>query len=415
MAARSILFVNRVFPPDRGATGRCLADLADAFVRAGWRVGVLVAGRGSARVRAGITVWHCARLGDPAVCVSGLDGRLASAALRLPRHDVVVTMTDPPLVALLGPLLAATWRARLIHWSHDLYPDLFPVIGRPLAPGKADAAMASMAGALAAHDAVVAIGPCMARRLAARGVGSERITVIANWADPLIRPDAPGSAALRGRLGLGQRFVVGYAGNFGLAHPLDGVVDAAVRLARRRPEVAFLMVGGGRRRAGFERMVMQRRLANVVLHPWQPDALLGATLGAMDLHLAVMVRAAEGMMVPSKVAGALAAGRPCLFLGPAGSTAADRIRCSGAGGVVDPDDGAAIADGIERLARDRVRWLAACAAARRERDNHGIVQGTGRFVALAERLVDPRRRACADSLPAIGTPVDAEVQAQAHA
>ncbi|HSK38880.1 MAG TPA: glycosyltransferase family 4 protein [Arenibaculum sp.] len=415
MATRSILFVNRVFPPDRGATGRCLADLAGAFVRAGWRVGVLAAGRGSARVRAGVTVWRCAPLGDPAACMSGLDGRLAAAALRLPRHDIVVTMTDPPLLALLGPLLAATWRARLIHWSHDLYPDLFPVIGRPLASGAADAAMASMAGALAAHDAVVAIGPCMARRLAGRGIDSERIAVIANWADPLIRPNEPGSAILRGRLGLGQRFVVGYAGNFGLAHPLDRVVDVAGRLERRLPEAVFLMVGDGRGRPGFERMVMRRRLANVVLHPWQPDALVGAMLGAVDLHLAVMVKAAEGMMVPSKVAGVLAAGRPCLFLGPAGSSAADRIRRSGAGDVVDPDDGQAIADRIERLARDRVRWLAACAAARRERGNHGFVQGAGRFLALAERLVESGRGACAGGFQAVGGPGDAGIRARAHA
>jgi hypothetical protein len=51
-------------------------------------------------------------------------GRLLLAALKLPRHDVVVTMTDPPLLALIGPILRARWSCGLIHWSQDLYPDL---------------------------------------------------------------------------------------------------------------------------------------------------------------------------------------------------------------------------------------------------------------------------------------------------
>jgi colanic acid biosynthesis glycosyl transferase WcaI len=43
----SILFINRVFPPDRGATGRCLADLATRFAAQGWRVTVLACGEGT--------------------------------------------------------------------------------------------------------------------------------------------------------------------------------------------------------------------------------------------------------------------------------------------------------------------------------------------------------------------------------
>ena len=114
----SILFINRVFPPDRGATGRCLADLANRFAARGWRVTVL--GGGDAALSYGapglppkLTVVRAGPSGGGATTRS-IDyvfvlGRLLVAALNLPRHDVVVTLTDPPLLAVIGPILRARW------------------------------------------------------------------------------------------------------------------------------------------------------------------------------------------------------------------------------------------------------------------------------------------------------------------
>jgi colanic acid biosynthesis glycosyl transferase WcaI len=112
----SILFINRVFPPDRGATGRCLADLASRFAARGWRVTVLAGGdpsspHDSLGSSLGLTVVRAGPSGG-GVTVRSIDyafapGRLLVAALKLPRHDVVVTMTDPPLLAVIGPILRA--------------------------------------------------------------------------------------------------------------------------------------------------------------------------------------------------------------------------------------------------------------------------------------------------------------------
>lgn len=354
---RSILFVNRVFPPQRGATGRCLADLGGRLAAAGWRVTVLCDGDGPVDAPPGVTVVRTGRSiaddGRPSArsYLRSL-ARLAFGALRLPRQDVVVTMTDPPLLALSGPMLAAWHRAAAIHWCQDLYPDLLPALGVATPVRLAGLLARWMRRALRAHDGVVAIGRCMGERLARSGVDAARITVLPNWPDPAIRQDADAAALVRRGLGLDGRFVVTYAGNFGLAHPLDAVVDAAASLERDCPDVMFLMVGDGRGHGAAVARAAAIGLTNLLTLPFQPTERIGAVLGAADLHLVTMKASAEGMLVPCKATGALAAHRPCLFLGPAGSEAARRIRERRCGMVLEPGDAAGLATAIAAYRND---------------------------------------------------------------
>ncbi|WP_156927053.1 glycosyltransferase family 4 protein [Azospirillum halopraeferens] len=387
MSARpSILFVNRVFPPDRGATGRCLSDLAGRMAAAGWRVGVLADGDGPAAAPPGVTVVRTGGGG----CRPGAAGyaaalaRLVARGLTLPRHDVVVTMTDPPLLALAGPILAARHRAAAIHWCHDVFPALFPVVGIHLPRPVRGVLDSAMVRALRRHDAVVAIGRCMEARLKALGVPEDRLSVIPNWADPSVRPLPRAGNPLRERLALGDRFTVAYCGNVGLAHPLGALFDAA----RREPDTAFLLVGDGR---GYPPDGdAPDRPSNLHRLPFQPAERLSQTLAAADLHVATMDRRAQGLLVPCKVATVLAAGRPCLFLGPAGSEAARVVVAAGCGAVLDPDDGAALAGAVRRFATDanlaaRCSERALAAAGCRTADHAAV-----RFRALAEAVRRPK-------------------------
>jgi glycosyltransferase involved in cell wall biosynthesis len=290
-------------------------------------------------------------------------GRLLIAALKLPRHDVVVTMTDPPLLAVIGPILRARWSCGLIHWSHDLYPDLFPVIGVRLPRLVLSVLAMTASAALRRYDCVIAIGDCMARRILRNGVMPERVEVVPNWADPMIRPIPRASNRMRLELGLGDRFTVAYSGNFGLAHPLAALIDAAATLAHQAPEIVFLLIGEGRGLARVRREIEDRRLPNLRLLPWQPTGRLAESLGAADLHLASMDERAEGMLVPSKVAGALAAGRPCILIGSAGSAAARLVVDHGCGSVLPPSDGQGLASAIMVHATDPHFHAEACARA----------------------------------------------------
>ncbi|WP_448189809.1 glycosyltransferase [Azospirillum sp. sgz301742] len=382
----SILFINRVFPPDRGASGRCLADLAGRAARAGWRVTVLADGEGPSEAPRGVTIVRTGGTGEGRPTLRGYLAalaRLTVRALTLPRHDLVVTMTDPPLLALAGPLLALRHRAAL-HWCHDLFPALLPVLGVPLPALMRRALQAAMAGALKRHGAVVAIGRCMAERLRGQGVPERLVTVLPNWGDPAIRPLPRDASALRAELRLGGRFTVAYAGNFGLAHPLGALLAAAEAL----PEVAFLLVGYGRGHAAAA--AEAGRLANVHLQPFQPTERLADTLAAADLHLAVMDPRAEGLLVPCKVASALAAGRPCLFLGPPGSEAARLIADHACGIVLEPTDAGGLAATIAAYAADPGRCAAEGARASAAASAWDADAAAARFLALAAALIPAR-------------------------
>lgn len=352
-APPSILFLNRVFPPDHGATGRLLADLAGRMAAMGWRVTVVADGTGPSHPPAGVAVRRAGGPGVPGAASLRAYGaclaRLTAAALRAGHHDVVVTMTDPPLLALAGPVLAARFGmggggpVRLFHWCHDLYPALLPVLGRPLPALPLWNHL--MGQALRGYDGVIAIGACMAARLADLGVAADRLTVQPNWADPALRPVT--GAAFRQRHGIPRnRFVALYSGTVGLAHPMGAVVEAA----RRLPAALFLVIGGGRGMTALQRAMGDDPPANLRHLPLEPAERMADSLSAADLHLATLDPRAEGLMVPSKVTAALAVRRPCLFLGPAGSDAA-RLALAGGGMVLPPHDGSALAAAVaERMA-----------------------------------------------------------------
>jgi len=399
----SILFVNRVFPPDRGATGRCLSDMAGRIAAAGWRVTVLADGGRTGRqtencaVPAGVTLvrtGHGVAEGDrPDACayLSALC-RLTGYALRQPYHDLVVTMTDPPMLALAGAIFAARHGSSSLHWCQDLYPDLLPVLGVRMPALLHRVAGYGMARALRRQDAVVAIGRCMRERIVASGVAADRITVLPNWPDPAIRPLDKAGSGVRRSLGLAEsdgRFLVAYSGTLGLAHPMDGVLEAAERLQGSDPAVLFLLVGEGRGFAAVEEAARRRGLSNLHRLPWQPSDRLAECLSAADLHLVAMDPAAEGLLVPSKLAGVQAAGRPCLFLGPAGSDAAAWVE--GCGMVIDPLDGTAIAAAVRAYAADPGRCAAEGERAARKSEAWSADRAAGAFVGLAERLVETRR------------------------
>ncbi len=240
---------------------------------------------------------------------------LASAASTLllgPRADVVVCLSTPPMVALLG-LVARARGARFVYKVEDLYPDVAIALGRLRRSSWIARVLGRMSRSLLERaDLCIALDDDLA--LALRRRGARRVEVIPNWADgSAIRPDDEGGDELRREVGLADGFVVLYSGNHGLAHRFDAVLEAAERLKEPVGEVGFLFVGDGPRREEIVRAAA--RLPNLRLLPYQPRARLGALYAAADLHLVSLRDEVAGLMMPSKYAAALAAGRPVLLVG----------------------------------------------------------------------------------------------------
>lgn len=385
MRRPSVIFLNRVYPPGQGATGRLLRDLARAFADEGWHVTVVTTGPHTVRERDGTI--RVLRLGAPQR-PTGLLGygwiwlRMMVAALQLPQANLVVTLSDPPMLVLLGQMLKTFKKARHIHWCHDLYPDLLPVLGYKIPAFVLGALKKRARKAMAGADKVIVIGRCMAKYLTynARGqhpsIDARHITVIPNWPDselcnlvsgdssakPMhahMEVDVEGFRQHEEQIKAGPRFRVLYAGNIGLAHPVQTILDAATILHDQHPEIEFVFVGSGKRYEALAMERVKRGLDNIRLMPYQPANKLREIMESGDIHLITMKEEAAGMLVPSKLYAALAVQRPSIFIGPAQCETAKVITDFRAGTIVAQGDAETLAAHIRILRLSSEDWFAA--------------------------------------------------------
>ncbi len=165
----------------------------------------------------------------------------AFKALRMPRFDLVVTLTTPPIIGLIGTILKRLRGSRHIFWSMDLHPDASMALGRMSPQGRFGRLMYATSGAVYRRaDRVVVLGPYMADRIALKQVAAENIVTIPVWSRrdeiyPLPRESNP----LRKSLGLEGSFVAMYSGNLGLAHSFDEFLEAARALCATGPTSCF--------------------------------------------------------------------------------------------------------------------------------------------------------------------------------
>ncbi len=324
MSAPSILFINRVYHPGRGATGRILRDAAEAFAREGWAVSVLTTDEQYSHTnQQGVQV---TRIKAPlkkqtAFAYASVWTKLLFRALRMGRHDIVVTLTDPPMVIVVGRLFAQWKKTKHIHWCQDMYPDLFPALNVRL-PNFAMRFLRRLSRrSMKMADRVIVIGRCMAKYLVQTGMSASDLTLITNWPDSEILEEARPAERMydsQSRLFHDQRpkFRVLYAGAIGRSHPMRTIMDAVASLNQSHPDVEFVFVGDD---AGHERLARQRDrlgLQNIRLLPFQPAGRLRQLMESADAHLVSQFEEAAGLLVPSKFYSALASGRPCLFIGP---------------------------------------------------------------------------------------------------
>jgi glycosyltransferase involved in cell wall biosynthesis len=364
-----VLLLNQYFHPDLSATAQMLTDLAEDLAASGLEVTALATrgsylGGGALPARdehKGVAIrrlWATS-LGKRSLVHRGLDyaSFYASAALALatmPRQDVVVALTTPPLIAAAGLVARSLRGSRLVYWVQDLYPEVAVAFG-VMSPGSPAARLmgAVSRAVLSRADAVVALGEAMRERCVAAGARPDRTAVIPNWADgAAVRPVPHEENPLRAELAGDARCLVMYSGNMGRGHDLGTLLEAARRLRHRR-DVAFLFQGDGARRAEVERTAAG--LSNLRLGPYQPRERLAASLSAGDLHLVSLDPPLGGLIEPSKLYGVMAAGRPALFVGPAGSEVARTLTREGCGAAFENGDAEGLSAAIAALADDPAR------------------------------------------------------------
>jgi colanic acid biosynthesis glycosyl transferase WcaI len=235
----------------------------------------------------------------------------------------------------------------------------------------------------------------MQARLVARGINAKRVEVIPNWANAAeVVPRTTAESQTRRRVGLDPCFVVGYSGNLGRAHEFETLLGAA-RLLQADPDVAFLITGGGAKATSLQQAVQRQGLTNLVFQDYQPPELLGDSLAAADVHFVSLLPCLEGLIVPSKIYGILAAGRPAVFVGDPNGDVARLIGESGCGITVPVGQSGRLANELRQLRDDRQRVLGMGLRARnlalsRYTSEHAVAHWLNMLSAVAPQITAVR-------------------------
>jgi colanic acid biosynthesis glycosyl transferase WcaI len=403
-----LVFVNRYFAPDESATSRMLSDLARLLSASGHRVAVVTSRQLYDDPGADLPE-HDEIDGIEVHRVGGGRhgrGRLAGRALdylsfhwaaywRLRRilepRDIVIAKTDPPLLGVTVARAARARGAHLVNWLQDVFPEVAAALGLAIKPAWLARLLLALRDSSLRHATCnVAIGVRMRERLLARGIPTRSIRVIPNWTDiEEIAARGTHGNPVRERLGIVDRFVVGYSGNLGRAHEFETFLGAA-RLLRNSAEFMFLITGGGARLASLREAVAAEGLQNFRFQALQPADGLADSLAAADVHLVSLLPQTEGLIVPSKYYGIMAAGRPAIFIGDTDGELAREIRANDTGAVVTVGDAAALARELRLLCGEPDRLARLAVNARRSAElHHSSRHALASWLALFDSL-NPR-------------------------
>jgi colanic acid biosynthesis glycosyl transferase WcaI len=371
-----ICFFNRSYWPDQAATGQLLTELAEDLVAQFDDQVTVVAGRalhgrngdgasspGISAVtreehrgveirRANGTRMRPRRFAARATNYVSYFAAATVASFGIGRPDVVVSLTDPPIVGLTALWAARRAGSRFVFLCEDIFPEV-GVLVEDFRSETVNASLDRMNRYLLAHaDAVVALGERMRGRLVdEKGADPRRVHVIHNWADCEAIAPGPKDNAFSRAHGLADRFVVMHSGNVGLSQNLEVLIAAAERL-RSKERLTITIVGDGSKRETLQRLTSERGLDNVRFLPYQPKELLNDSFAAADAFVVSLKAGLEGFIVPSKLYGILAAGRAYVAATDAScepATIAARERC---GVVAAPGDPDALASAIATLYDD---------------------------------------------------------------
>lgn len=378
-----VAFFNRSYYPDQTATGQLLTDLCEDLVREhGCRVSVVTGPPlqplPGVDVPSGGVVTRTTHNGVEIHRARGtrfdkrrFAGRATNyvtyflsaswAGLRLDRPDVVVALTDPPIIGLTAWAVAKRFRAPFVM----AFKDLFPEVAALLPDFHSDAingALQRVNRFLVRKASVnIALGEMMRQRLIDdKGAPPERTIIIADWADTSAISPGPKDNAFARSHDLADKFVLMHSGNLGLSQSLETIVEAAA-LLRDMADLRVVFQGEGVSKASLQTLARDRGLTNVLFLPFAPKAALAESFASADVFVVSLQQGLAGYIVPSKLYGILAAGRPFVAAVEETCEVAALTRRHECGLVVPPGDARKLADAIRVFRADRAR-AARCGA-----------------------------------------------------
>ncbi len=314
---------------------------------------------------------------------------LSYVALIIPRAlfvpcDVILAMTDPPFQGIVGAIVALLKRKPYVYNIRDMYPDM-AVGGSIVGPGMLARIWEKLhRWALRRATRVIVLGEDMRARIVAKGVDPTRILVVRDGAEvlpanaPLPAVDPEVVRAIRGSFS----FVLVHAGNLGFYGAWNTLITAARNLASEG--VSLVFVGDGAQRAQIK--AAAGASGNIRFLDFFPASKIPSVLAAADAHVITVKHGLEGVVVPSKMYGILAAGKPIVAVAPKETDAVSLGVQRGFAVAADPDRPAEVVDVVRALASDPNKLRAMGESARAAAPDYDRVKELQKFVDVIDHL-----------------------------
>jgi colanic acid biosynthesis glycosyl transferase WcaI len=278
--------------------------------------------------------------------------------------DVIFAMTDPPFNGIVGAFLSVLKRKPLIYDIQDMYPDM-AVAGSIVQPGLLTRFWERLhRWALRRATRIIVLGDDMRARIIAKGpknIDPAKVFIVRSGVDtpppdsPLLPLNPEVTRAIRGNF----RFVLLHAGNLGFYGAWDTIMAAARKLENEN--IGFVFVGDGAERSRLENLTAG--VSNVRFLPFFPSSDIPSVLAAPDAHIVTIKRGLEGVVVPSKMFGIIAAGKPIVAVAAAETDVAALGLHHGFAIYADPTNPDELASSVRRLAADPAALVSMAQAA----------------------------------------------------
>ena len=270
------------------------------------------------------------------------------------RQDVILVVTNPPLLPFVALLLKWLKGCRLVLLVHDVYPEVLIATGicQP-------SSLIVKIGKLVNHilynqcSKIVTLGRDMSKLVRAKLSGNDELTkivCISNWADcEIIKPIDRSSNLLLQKLGVANKFVVLYAGNIGRTHGVEYIAQAA-KILQSNQNIYFIISGFGYKKKWLEEYVHDNSLNNISILDPCPTSELIILLNACNAAIISFIPGMAGVSVPSRMYNQMAAGKPILAVADDWSELAQVVKEEEIGWIIEPGNVASLAYTIRSAA-----------------------------------------------------------------
>ena len=405
---RVLLYSYNYYPEPIGIAP-LMTELAEGLVKRGHQVRVVTAMpnyperkiypeyRGrlyKSEVRNGVEIDRCFVAIRPKPGLVGralLDGSFAILsflkAISGWRPDVILS-TSPSLPACVPVAIAKTlYRCPVVLSLQDILPEAAVQTGLITHPLAIKVFEQLEKFAYASATKISVITPSFAKNLVEKGVPISKMECISNWVDVgFVRPLPKEDNAFRRAYGLAGKFVVLYSGNIARTQGVRTIIRTASQMQDNR-DIQFIIVGEESQLVELNELCEELSVQNVKLLPFVPDDQFPEMLAAADVSLIMQKRNVVGFNMPSKTQKIMASGRPVIASVPANGSAAEAIRQSGSGLIVEPESPTELAKAIEVLYHDPEQ---SAELSRRGRqfaiDNYSFDQAINAYEALLKSV-----------------------------